>query len=114
MAQLVEQVSCLRCHFDSNSGYDCNKCPIKNRGFFEICRNYNSTGSRTPHTNIDYSTFDEIKTFFNKIGIKLKDDKVNELKSIIKDVGVSFPYNIYPNLKAKTIAKLKSEGCTWI
>ena len=114
MAQFVKNIRCLRCYKTPSLPYDCNQCPMKKRSFFEVSRNYMSSGSQTPHTNIDYSSFMNITDFFNSLGISTNQQQVDKLIATIKSFGISFSSRTYPDLINKTKFTLIKEGITWI
>ncbi len=114
MAQFVNKIKCLRCYKTSSEGFDCANCPVESKGFFEIERNFNSQGSQTPHTNIDYSSFESVESFFEKINIRIDHSILKELKESVKNEGVSFPTSTFESVKAHTKLKLKQEGCYWL
>lgn len=114
MAQFINKIDCLRCYKSSTEHYDCKSCPMKSKSFFDIERNYRSAGSQTPHTNIDYSSFEEVKEFFGKLDIRVNVPLINELKETIKSEGVSFPPRTYEYVINNIKNKLKLEGCDWL
>ena len=73
MAQFAEKVKCLYCYRSTEPNYDCNNCPSKNGGFFDIERDNNSTGSQTPMTNVDLRSFDTAKDFFENLEIEINE-----------------------------------------
>lgn len=114
MAQFVDKIGCLRCYKSPTEAYDCENCPVKRREFFDFARNRCSSGSQTPHTNIDYSTMPEAEKFFNCIGIGINISVLQEIKNDLKTAGVSFSPNTYDCVKEKITDILRREGCTWL
>ena len=82
-AQFVEKITCLRCN-GQDGMKNCLNCPVKSRSFFENSRNYNSSGSKTQHTNLDLSSFLPFKEFFSLLDINVNEQKVNELIETFK------------------------------
>jgi len=114
MAQFVNNIRCLRCYETPSEPYQCNLCPMKNKDFFENGRNFMSSGSQTPHTNIDYSSFMEISDFFKQLGISTNEHAIDNLKNKIKNHGISFSSSIYSSVRDRIIKQLNDEGCNWI
>ena len=112
--QFVKKIECLRCFKEYKIQYDCNECPVKNRGVFESKRNSESEGSKTPHMNYSLHNFVEFGEFFEKFGIKYNEEKLEELLNIIKGYNLNFPSRIYPEVKRKIIKELKELGCVWL
>ena len=112
-AQFVKNVKCLRCN-GKDGKEDCSRCPIKQHGFFENSRNYNSTGSQTQHTNIDLSSLLDANDFFKTIGVNVNYEVFQEIKNLFKQHGVGFPSSCYDNVKTRIINQLKKEGCDWL
>ena len=115
MAQFVKNIKCLRCYGGENgSAFNCDVCLMKKHDLFPAERNYNSTGSKTPHTNIDYSTFQECEEFFKTLGIGVNKNVVDKLKQTIMQKGISFSYKTYDFVKDKIKKELQDDGCFWI
>lgn len=114
MAQFVDKIECLRCYKSPGAAFDCAACPVENGGFFDIERNPYSQGSQTPHTNINYASFDSIETFFEKLNIALNADVLNDIKQSIKTAGVSFSSAVNDDARRQIVAELKRAGCDWL
>ena len=114
MAQFVDKIDCLRCYKDQYGGYNCAQCPVANRGFFEYSRNVNSTGSQTPHTNIDYSSMLRAEDFFDSIGISINAAVLQEIRTILKEKGATFGYKVTDWQKENIKNILREEGCNWL
>lgn len=113
MAQFVNKIECLMC-FNPNKFDACKNCPIKNKDFFEYEINTTSYGSKTPHTNLNYSSFEIIDKFFEKLNIRLNKSYVNELKEQIKKLGIYFQQSTYDSIKEQILSDLRNEGCYWL
>ena len=114
MAQFVDKVECLRCYKTSSEAFDCANCPVKSKTFFDIERNTNSQGSQTPHTNINYSSFERAEVFFGNLNIRLNLSVLNEIKRAIMKAGISFPPSINDYTKQSITNTLIQEGCYWL
>lgn len=121
-AQFVHEVKCLWCYDMSDSmepheypnKFDCINCPMKKKELFEYKRNKNSSGSQTPQTNLDYSSFLPIDTFFEGIGINVNENVVDDCKNKLKSKGVYFPHRVHEQTKKTVIDNLYNEGCDWL
>lgn len=113
MAQFVDKIQCLRCH-NALGLQACSGCPVKVRKFFGYEINKTAYGSKTPHTNLNYASFDNFESFFAGLNIRLNTGCVNELKQEIKRQGVFFPDNTNEIVKAKVLNDLRNEGCYWL
>ncbi len=115
MAQTVDKIECLRCYgTSSTAGYTCENCPVKNKGFFNYARNFLSSGSQTPHTNLNYNTFMTIEDFFSSIDIAINMQMVECLKERIKSIGVRLDDKIFSSVKENITRELINEGCYWL
>lgn len=115
MAQFAERVRCLYCYHDPARGdYDCNNCPSKSGGYFDIERAQNSTGSQTPMTNVDLDSFDPVQDFFSTIGISINSEVLEKMIDNIKQEPLFFENKAYPSLREKVIDSLRAAGCNWI
>jgi len=108
MAQFIKKIQCLRCH-----DWDCSDCPVQTKELVNYSKNLNSTGSGTPHTNINLACFENVKEFFEKIGIKTSQDEISNIKNIIKAKGVNL-VNMYPGVAKRVLDQLRQNGCTWL
>lgn len=113
MAQFVDKIECLMCRNPLRL-QACANCPVKARKFFDFEVNGTACGSGTPHTNINYSSFDYIEDFFDKLNIRLNTDIVENIKLKIKNSGVYFPENTDEQIKQKVLTDLRTEGCNWL
>lgn len=113
MAQFVDKIQCLRCH-NALGLQACSGCPVKARKFFGYEINKTAYGSKTPHTNLNYASYDNFESFFAGLNIRLNTGCVNELKQEIKRQGVFFPDNTNEIVKAKVLNDLRNEGCYWL
>ena len=113
MAQFADRIQCLRC-YNARGAAACDDCPIERRGFFEYEVNENAAGSKTPHTNLNYASFDRLESFFAGLDIRLNGECVRELTQRIKNLGVYFPDGTDENLKAQVLNDLRNEGCDWL
>lgn len=112
MAQFVKNTDCLYCH--TESGISCQSCLVKQGKLFPVERNFNAQGSQTPHTNIDYSTFETAEDFFAKLNIPLNAEVADEIRSNIRALGITkskFPDEAQ---QSKIRLQLKTEGCGWL
>lgn len=115
MAQFADKVRCLYCyHADARADYDCEHCPSKNGGFFDIERATDSVGSQTPMTDVDLDSFLPADTFFEKIGVNLNRSELTRLKDEIKKESIEFGGNVYPALKNTALWNLNRSGCDWV
>lgn len=115
MAQFADKIRCLHCYNSPNRAeYDCNNCPSKNGGFFDIERDNNSAGSQTPMTNVDLDSFLPIGVFFRELGIGLKDTTVECLMEKIKKEPIDIDKTVYPEVRNKILYSLNRAGCDWI
>lgn len=111
MAQFADKVRCLYCFRSTSPDYDCNNCPSKNGGFFDIERAGNSTGSQTPMTNIDLRSFEPAIDFFRKIGIELNNNIVSEVENLIINEPIIFDNKVTQERKQEVLRSLVDEGC---
>lgn len=113
MAQFADKVECLFC-YRKDGKYDCEKCPSKTGGYFDLERNSNSAGSQTPNTNINLDSFERADSFFEKIGISLDRNTWNNICNSIKNAGISLPDKV-ENERAQEIKNvIYDSGCSWI
>ena len=117
MAQFADKVKCLYCYHGSNRGdYDCENCPSKNGGYFDLERATDSLGSQTPMTNVDLDSFLPIEKFFNELKIPINTDKIEELKERIKQENIQIEYSGKNESYVKNRVKwsLNQSGCNWV
>lgn len=115
MAQFAKDVRCLYCyHSPQREDYDCECCPWKNGGFFDIERATNSIGSQTPMTNVDLDSFLPADEFFKNQGIVVDNNELEELKNIIKSEPIHFDDSVYSRTKNQVMWSLNNAGCDWI
>lgn len=114
MAQFANDVDCLYCYRSTSPDYDCNDCPAKNGGFFDIERAGNSTGSQTPMTNIDLRSFEPVDEFFKKIGIEINKDTLAEIEELIVNEPICFDNKVSRERKQEVLRILLDEGCDWV
>ena len=113
MAQFADRVQCLRC-FNPRGAVACNDCPVRRREFFEYEVNENAAGSKTPHTNLNYASFDRLENFFAGLNIRLNGECVRELTQRIKNLGVFFPDGTDERIKSQVLHDLRNDGCDWL
>lgn len=114
-AQFLDKITCLRCYNGAGkSGYDCAVCPLKSQGFFPYERNYYSSGSQTPQTNVDLASFEDFEEFFASLNITTKHDNIENFKQKMIRRGVFFKTDMDESLKENIAEQLKKEGCTWV
>lgn len=115
MAQFADRVRCLYCyHSPSRGDYNCNCCPSKTGGFFDIERATDSVGSQTPMTNVDLDSFLPVDEFFEQIGIECKADILHNIKEEIKREPIEIGETVFPRIKNRLRYKLNHAGCEWI
>ena len=112
MAQFVHKIDCLYCH--SGTGISCGSCPVKQAGFFPLERNAGAQGSQTPHTNIDYSSFEPAESFFANLNIALDATVAEQLRQEIRDLGIAEPKFPDKSERQKIRKQLIDEGCYWL
>lgn len=102
MAQYADRIRCLYCYRNPQNGeYDCNNCPAKNGGFFDIERALNAMGSQTPMTDVDLNSFEPAEEFFEKIGIPLNRFILDKIKNIIRKEQIVFEGKVDDKTKNK-------------
>ena len=112
--QFVSKIQCLRCFKQFREAFDCNECPIKDRGLFEQKRNLHSEGSQTPHMNFSLHNFLGFGTFFDSLNIGYDKNELNLLLNEIKKCQLSFPRVVYESTKKEIIKDLVGKGCYWL
>lgn len=114
MAQFADKIKCLYCYRSIQPDYDCNNCPAKNGGFFDIERAGKSTGSQTPMTNIDLRSFEPAKIFFHKLGIEINDSTLAKIEEKIINEPIAFDYKVADMRKIEILKSLIDSGCNWV
>lgn len=114
MAQYANNIECLYC-YKSNGEYDCNNCPSKNNGYFEIERNPHSNGSQTANTNINLDSFVCADEFFESLGIHLNEEGMTEVCQAIKNQDISVSEtNVDCDREEQIRETIINSGCEWV
>lgn len=115
MAQFADKIRCLYCyHSPEREDYQCEECPAKNGGFFDIERATNAVGSQTPMTNVDLNSFIPLDVFFGELGLKINNDVLDYLKQVIKNETIDIGEDVYPRIKNLILWNLCNSGCVWV
>lgn len=112
MAQFVHNIDCLYCH--TNTGITCANCPVEQGKLFPLERNAAAQGSQTPHTNIDYSSFEPAETFFAKLNMPLNAAVTAQIRQEILSLGITKSRMPEETEQLKIRRQLISEGCAWL
>ena len=118
MAQFAEKISCIFCYSSSSErGFPCRECPHVKGDFFPYERIGSSSGSQTPITNVDLSSFEPIEKFFSKIGVEIDRSVLKDMRRDIMDTEIDFStlsYGKTEQVKNGVKAALNRDGCSWI
>lgn len=115
MAQFANKIKCIYCYSNKNpSGFDCEECPLKVGGFFDVERASKSTGSQTPMTNIDLSSFEPIDHFFANLGITINMNAVKRIREYIKAEPLEMSSAPSDKIANHIRWELNASGCDWI
>lgn len=113
MAQFADRIRCLYCYTSTNKEYDCNNCPTKNGGYFNIERATKSNGSQTPMTNVDLNSFEPIEDFFKSIEIEVDTRILETIRNDIRKEGIEVKHND-ELVRNHLLWELHENGCNWI
>lgn len=113
LAEFVDNIQCLYCHVTSER-QSCATCPIDSGNFFRFSRNEYSSGSKTPHTNLNLASFKDVEDFFNGLDISVNHRALSSLKSQLINMGVGTSAYVTEEQVQKILQELRNEGCYWI